>query len=122
MPVKFKEESRIVFIVKEYQRTRDFYEKTVGLCIVSEWDRTKGDRGVVYQLGSTHLEILEGDISPLTQGFYVYLEVEDIDALWERLSGTVEIVDAIGTRPWGHRNFSIKDPNGFTIKFFSRVA
>src|SRR3989344_1323488 len=119
--LNFKEELRIVFVVNNYEQTRTFYEIILGLPVFNEWDRTKGDRGVIYTLGNTLLEILEGEQAPVSEGFYVYVEVKDVDVLWQKLSPAVEVIDQITPRPWGHRNFSVKDPNGFKIKFFSKV-
>ncbi len=116
----FQEEVRIVLQVRDYQRTRSFYEGVLGLEVLSQWDRDATDKGVVYRLGAAQLEVLLGDRSPVSRGVYAYVEVKDVDALWDRISRQVKVGESITTRPWGHRNFSVLDPNGFTIKFFSR--
>ncbi len=114
-------ELRIVHLTDAFDATRAFYEKTLQLVILSEWGRGEGDRGIIYALKDTQLEILEGPPSAPSESFYVYIEVEDIDALHAELSKTCEIVDPLTTRPWKHRNFSIRDPGGLKLKFFSKT-
>jgi uncharacterized glyoxalase superfamily protein PhnB len=75
----------------------------------------------VFGLGKTRLEILESRDEPVSEGFYVYVEVDDVNKLWNKLSKTEAIADPIATRPWKHRNFSIKDPAGYKVKFFSKT-
>lgn len=50
------------------------------------------------------------------QGMYLTIEVEDVDALHERLQKAgVPILIAIRDEPWGDRHFAIQDPNGINI-------
>ena len=40
----------------------------------------------------------------------------DIDALLERLRGRgVTVCSPIGNRPWGHRDFTVFDPDGYHV-------
>ncbi|HRH94101.1 MAG TPA: VOC family protein [Candidatus Peribacteria bacterium] len=121
-PPQFKDEVRIVFMTTVYEKMRMFYERTLGLRVLDEWDAPEEhNRGVVYDLNGTQLEILEATDAPVILGSYTYIEVADVNELWERLSSTVQIAEPIADRPWKHRNFSIKDPGGFTLKFFSKL-
>lgn len=55
-------------------------------------------------------------------GVKVAIEVDDLDALYARVpQGDVEIVEPVGERPWGHRNFEIRDPSGLHLVFFSPI-
>lgn len=48
--------------------------------------------------------------------------MDDVDALYDRVrQADVEMVDPIGNRPWGHRNFEIHDPSGLPLVFFTAV-
>ncbi len=120
-PLYFSDELRIVFRVRKYDQAREFYEQTLGLSVLNEWNRSDSDRGVVYALGRAQLEILKADTDPIAEGTYTYIEVTDVDALWESLAGKVEVIDPIATQEWRHRNFSIRDPNGFKLKFFTKL-
>jgi uncharacterized glyoxalase superfamily protein PhnB len=40
----------------------------------------------------------------------------DIDALLQRLlAGGTEVCSSIGNRPWGHRDFTVFDPDGYQV-------
>jgi catechol 2,3-dioxygenase-like lactoylglutathione lyase family enzyme len=119
--IEFKDEVRIVLISKQYSETRQFYEEILNLRVLKEWDHGEGRLGVVYAIGNTCLEILQGPASSIIADFYIYIKVGDIDKLWEVLQNRVSIEDSIMTQPWGHRNFSIRDPNGYKLKFFSET-
>ncbi len=49
----------------------------------------------------------------------LYMEVEDVDALYEKVRGEVEIVKDIDTTWYGQREFYIKDINGYIVAFAS---
>ncbi len=57
------------------------------------------------------------------QGMYLTIEVEDVDALYEKLTKkgvTIEI--ELRDEPWGDRHFAIKDPNGIGIDLVKYTA
>lgn len=53
-------------------------------------------------------------------GIQISLEVQDVDKVYERLKKTAQVVDQIADRPWG-RTFSITDPDGYIISFYSTL-
>jgi catechol 2,3-dioxygenase-like lactoylglutathione lyase family enzyme len=55
-------------------------------------------------------------------GNTMFIEVEAIDALHDRLQGQVAIVMPIVTQWYGMREFAIADPDGYVITFAQRVA
>ena len=55
-------------------------------------------------------------------GNTMFIEVEEIDPLHERLKPTVKIVMPIVTQWYGMREFAITDPDGYVIAFAQRVA
>ena len=44
-------------------------------------------------------------------------EVEDVDALWERLKDKVTVIEPIWDTPRGTRKFTIADPDGNELGF-----
>jgi uncharacterized glyoxalase superfamily protein PhnB len=53
----------------------------------------------------------------------IYLEVEGVDALHNRLKGNgVTISDPLTLQWWGDRTFKVQDPNGYEIWFYTHVA
>ncbi|HRE82037.1 MAG TPA: VOC family protein [Opitutaceae bacterium] len=50
------------------------------------------------------------------RGFWLNLEVANVDAEYQRLSeAQVPIVSPPETQPWGDRHFVVRDPNGVLI-------
>ena len=52
----------------------------------------------------------------------LYIEVEGVDALHDRLKSQVKIVIPIATQFYGMREFAIADPDGYVITFAERAA
>ena len=53
----------------------------------------------------------------------IYLEVEEVDALHNRLKKQgVAISDPLTLQWWGDRTFKVLDPNGYEIWFYTHVA
>ncbi|CAO3441301.1 VOC family protein [Azospirillum endophyticum] len=44
--------------------------------------------------------------------------VDDVDAVFDRLKGKVELVHEPKLLPWGNRTFQIRDPEGSTVSLF----
>jgi PhnB protein len=53
----------------------------------------------------------------------IYLEVDDVDGLHNRLKKKgVAISDPLTVQWWGDRTFKVLDPNGYEIWFYTNVA
>ena len=53
----------------------------------------------------------------------IYLEVENVDGLHQRLKKKgVAISDPLTMQWWGDRTFKVLDPNGYEIWFYTNVA
>ncbi|MCU1481017.1 MAG: glyoxalase [Subtercola sp.] len=49
--------------------------------------------------------------------------VDDVDAVYERLSAWVsEVVTVPTTMPWGNRSLLVRDPDGTLLNFFTPVS
>ena len=51
----------------------------------------------------------------------IYLYVDDVDSLWERLRGRAKICYPIESFDYGMREFAIYDNNGYVIQFGQAV-
>jgi uncharacterized glyoxalase superfamily protein PhnB len=49
---------------------------------------------------------------------YIELQVEDIDAHYERLKGKVALVHEMKTMPWGNKTFQFRDPEGTAVSLY----
>ena len=50
-------------------------------------------------------------------GMHVSVRVDDLDAQHERLKERGVAVSPINERPWGERNFSFTDPDGYLWEY-----
>ena len=51
----------------------------------------------------------------------LFIEVEGVNALHDRLKTSVKVVKPIETKFYGMREFAIEDPDGYVITFAERV-
>jgi len=62
----------------------------------------------------------EGRATPRGVGIDTRIVVDDVDAMYRRATDSdVTIVHDIGDRPYGLRDFIIRDPDGFRLRFAS---
>jgi len=111
---------RFLFTAQDYQRTVDFYTKTLGLRVVESWD--DHGRGTIVAAADGQIEIFgdTGAGAPRVSGAALVWEVADVDAEIDRLRIIgVEIVDPPSDRPWGLRTASFDDPDGLRITLFT---
>ena len=116
-------EFRLKLHPKDYTAVRDFYEHKLGFPVIRDWDRADSDKGVMFQVGTTVLEILTPEDGYVAiAGANVSWEVTDVHALWGQFKDDKAIVFALRDNAWGDTSFCIADPEGFQITFFTRSA
>lgn len=49
-------------------------------------------------------------------------QVDDVDAEYARLAGSVELVHEPKTMPWGNRTFQLRDPEGTAVSLYTPVT
>ena len=54
-------------------------------------------------------------------GTQLFIQTEKVDDIWKKVKDKVEIFDNIETKPWGDREFTIKDPDGYLLTFYSTI-
>jgi uncharacterized glyoxalase superfamily protein PhnB len=118
-------ELRVLVSATDFDTATAFYGDVLGFPVEEHWlddDR----RGTLFRCTSTGvMEIVEeppGRPVETPCGVKVAIQVDDVSALYDRIRQTdVEVVDPIDDRPWGHRNFEIRDPGGLPLVFFSVI-
>ena len=53
-------------------------------------------------------------------GVQFYINVKDVDMMYEKYRNKVELIDYIDNKPWGDREFNFKDPYVYLISFYSK--
>lgn len=117
-------EFRFAFYTADFDRTVDFYQTGLGLEVSEQWNRAPDDRGVVLRAASGMIEILcsAEQTSAPPRGGWLLIEVEDVDELYQQLRNKgLPIKEELWSAPWGHRKFTIIDPHGIDLSFFSNI-
>ena len=114
-------EFRLKLYPRNFDTTRDFYENFLGFKPTEEWNNDDLDKGVMFDVGGTILELVSGKADEKVYAGYVSLEVPDVLKLWEELKTYPKIAQGLRNNDWGDTSFSIYDPEGFWITFFTKT-
>lgn len=52
-------------------------------------------------------------------GIQLFIQVSDVDEVYERVRHQVEIVDALASKTWEDKEFTIIDPDGYLLSFYT---
>lgn len=117
------EQFRYVVVSGAFDDAVEFYDGTLGLERIGGWDRDDG-RGALLSAGDNAvIEIIDGNVAPSARGVFLALEVDDADAWYEHLAvHRVEIEVPPHNEPWGHRAFTVRDPDGLSIVIYQVVV
>jgi catechol 2,3-dioxygenase-like lactoylglutathione lyase family enzyme len=102
-----------LLLVPDVCATADFYRKILGF---------KGDPGAgtsdysVVWRDNAAVHLARGEQAPT--GVRLFFWVKDVDGLHAELIGRGAAIEVpIGTRSYGVRDFSVRDPNGILVVF-----
>lgn len=114
-------EFRLKLYPKDFYKVRDFYLNDLHFPILHEWDRSDSNKGVMFDVNGTTLELLspKGEHVPVS-GSDLSLGVPDVWALYEELKGKDFVTRGLVDNAWGDTSFRIVDPEGFQISFFTK--
>ena len=112
---------------------RSFYVESLGFDVARDVDEQEN---MTVAMGAAQV-MLEGDAEDFYGVEYnqairrrrghpgpnsVYIEAGDLDQLYQRCQDHgVVVVDPIGPRPWGQTEFTIEDPAGNFLSFWSAL-
>ena len=103
--------SRVLLRPVDFDRTRAFYARTLGLHVFREFAG-----GAVFFLGGGYLELSGGGEPAAGDKISLWLQVRDVDAEWDRLAAAgVDRVEAPVDKSWGLREARLRDPDGVLI-------
>ena len=114
-------EFRFKMYPNDFDKVRSFYLEELGFSILNEWNRSPDDRGVMFDVGGTTLELLtrEQPYVPLV-GCDLSLEVENINELFESMQDKEYVTRGLKHNSWGDTSFRIVDPEGLSISLFTK--
>ncbi len=120
---------RVVRHTRQFDAMLAFYRDVLEMRAVQSWKRP-GNVGALLSpsraVGQAMIELLDLKARATRKGrpanVELSLEVRDVDAWHDRLRRQgVRIVDALEDKPWGHRAFSIEDPDGMQISLYEVI-
>ena len=107
--------SRVLLRSPDLARSRQFYRHVLGLAVYREFG-DPADPALVFFLGGGFLEVTGGGVAGDLNTLSLWLQVRDIDAEHQRLTGAgVSILRAPEREPWGLVEMWIADPDGVRI-------
>jgi len=119
-------EFRIIFRAKDYDASVTFYRDGLELPVVGSWDRGPAERGTLFQAASGIVEVLalpHGEEHTPLQGVELAYEVDGVDARYRRVQEKgLPIRGKLADKPWGHRSFSVTDPDGIKVILYSIIG
>jgi catechol 2,3-dioxygenase-like lactoylglutathione lyase family enzyme len=105
-------------VVADLPAAIQFYTTRLGFVHAFSWGDPPTMAGV--NLDRTQIFLEAG--KPAPQGCALYFVVDDADELHEyhRANG-VNVVESPGDRPWGIRDYTVRDPDGYALSFGHRL-
>jgi uncharacterized glyoxalase superfamily protein PhnB len=105
--------------VADVRATTAWYE-SIGFAVVETYgDGAEGLSFAILSAGATRVMFNQGGHTSVERRREVdlYIDVEDVDALFGSLKDRVEVVELPHDTEYGMREFVVRDPNGFWITF-----
>jgi uncharacterized glyoxalase superfamily protein PhnB len=81
----------------------------------------KGDVSLMLQEENSMKEDIGNFFKEIGASITLYIEVDDVDTLYEKVKENVEILKPVYTTWYGQKEFYIKDINGYILGFSSKV-
>jgi len=110
----------ILIVVKDIERSRQFYQELFGLNLVLDNDGNMIlTEGLVLQDESIWKQFLGKEIVPESNSCELYFEEADLEAFAERLERIypdVKYVNRLMTHSWGQKVVRFYDPDGNLIE------
>jgi uncharacterized glyoxalase superfamily protein PhnB len=120
-----------VLEVNDLEDTLEYYQNILGFSIDWTWpNEGKVDHASVsFGEGHTeegehddlhaHIQLSQAEKIPVMNSGWLYFTLKDgIDELYQQMKERgADISSEIGNRPWGNREFDVKDNNGHIMRF-----
>jgi catechol 2,3-dioxygenase-like lactoylglutathione lyase family enzyme len=119
-------EFRIIFRAQDYPAAVSFYRDGLELPIVGSWDRGPAEKGTLFQAAAGIIEVLAlppGEPYRPPGAIEIAFEVDDVDRWYQRVREKgLPIRGELADKRWGHRAFSLTDPDGVKVILYSVIA
>jgi catechol 2,3-dioxygenase-like lactoylglutathione lyase family enzyme len=111
-----------VLLVKDIEKSKQFYNTVLGQKIVMDFGRNvifEGGLAIWKKDYALNLIFREKkpEIKVGTNNVEIYFETENLDDLYKNLTGKVRFIHSIMEHSWGQRAFRVYDPDDYIIEF-----
>ncbi|MFX0087717.1 MAG: VOC family protein [Candidatus Hodarchaeota archaeon] len=106
-----------------------FYHDILEFEIAEFYPDKENPTWISIRIGNSHLAIgktfpdINHKLHPRGvdgSGVQFYINVANVDKIYEKYHNKVKIIDDIENKPWGDREFTFTDPDGYLISFYSK--
>jgi predicted enzyme related to lactoylglutathione lyase/GNAT superfamily N-acetyltransferase len=106
-----------VLAAADVAETIRFYKEVLGC--TTTWMYGEPPEFAGAQWGSvTIMFCRQPELATLVEGHQVWINVEDVDAVHaEHCRNGAQVVGPIEDKPWGRREYTVRDPNGYHLRF-----
>jgi len=104
--------------VADVRAAADFYQNKLGFIVAF----TEGDPPTFAGINLDCVQIFIRKGTPAPHGSSVYFVIDNLDAFYEfhRANG-VDVVESPGDRPYGLREYTVRDLDGYCLNFGQRL-
>ncbi|MDX3928927.1 MAG: VOC family protein [Shinella sp.] len=108
--------------VRDIEKSRDFYENTLGLKILQDFGSfVLFETGFAIHEGTSLEETVwrksADTIEPYgRRNLLLYFEHNDVEAAFEKIAPHVELIHPVERQVWGQRVFRFYDPDGHAVE------
>lgn len=93
-----------------FEETEFFYTHLLNIPVRHRWNEGSRDRGVMFELGSVVLEIIDnGRTRGKVRGCAISLKVSNVRSLFSSLHKKVKCISKVTAASWGDTGFTIAD-------------
>src|SRR5438477_11733414 len=109
--------SEAIFAVADVRETVKFYRDVLGFTGEWFWENPPTFGGVTW--GDVQVMFcLQPGMKGKIEGHQHSFAVENADELLARQQAAgAEVISPIGNKPWGNREYTVRDPNGYHLRF-----
>jgi predicted enzyme related to lactoylglutathione lyase len=101
--------------VRNLQEAIEWYSKTLGFEVRSYWPPDNPNYADFASREGAMFSVMEAE--PVPSGGRFNFDVDDVDALWERLKDKAKVVEPLFDTAYGTRKFTIQDLDGNELGF-----
>lgn len=127
--IEDKGKFRFTYFTNKYEETYSFYNDKLVFSLEHSWNRNENDKGALFKVGEGLVEILhlptnkenrnQGLDYRVPQGVFMCAQVWNIDDRFKKYKErNIPFKQEIVNQNWGHRSFSIIEPNGLVLFFY----